>query len=39
MDGCGQKWLVTRQGKKPVKEVVQAIVKLIQSLEPNHNRD
>lgn len=31
--------LTTRQGKKPVKEVVQAIVKLIQSLEPNPNRD
>ncbi|MDJ0619763.1 MAG: hypothetical protein QNJ63_23980 [Calothrix sp. MO_192.B10] len=27
--------LTTRQGKRPVKEVVQAIVKLIQSLEPN----
>lgn len=31
--------LTTRQGKKPVKEVVQAIVKLIQSLEQNPNRD
>ncbi|MBN3949198.1 MAG: hypothetical protein HWQ38_23145 [Nostoc sp. NMS7] len=29
--------LTTRQGKKPVKQVVQAIVKLIQSLEPNTN--
>jgi nucleoside phosphorylase len=29
--------LTTRKGKKPVKEVVQAIVKLILSLEPNHN--
>jgi nucleoside phosphorylase len=31
--------LTTRQGKKPVKEVVQAIVKLIRSLEPYPSRD
>lgn len=31
--------LTTRQGKKPVKEVVQAIVKLIRSLEPYPKRD